>query len=258
MGLKNFANVLKACTRAGSPGELLKLLVEVAPQLRAIAVAFAPALAPAVIAPAPAPAPTLARPAAAPATAEVVTTPKREPKLTEKGKEWAEARRKAEADENVGVARATSNELPGACPSIAPLGGAEPVVQLPLETPKSLFFDGWGTFFSTLIDVMAAELAGEVGKARKGCVDVLGRCEDLLERLPPMDVVKFLFAAPLAGEHASAKVRHDKDVLTPDKAELRFRGAVSLLQEGPRKVKSKGGPQGTGGGAQEGFPRSST
>ena len=105
--------------------------------------AFAPGLAPAVIAPAPAPAPTLARPAAAPATAEVVTTPKREPKLTEKGKEWAEARRKAEADENVDVARATSNELPGACPSIAPLGrGAEPVVQLPLETPKSLFFDG--------------------------------------------------------------------------------------------------------------------
>ena len=137
------------------------------------------------------------------------------------------------------VARATSNELPGACPSIAPLGGAEPVVQLPLETPKSLFFDGWGTFFSTLIDVMAAELAGEVGKARKGCVDVLGRCEDLLERLPPMDVVKFLFAAPLAGEHASAEVRHDKDVLTPDKAELRFRGAVLLLQKAQGKSNRK-------------------
>ena len=61
-------------------------------------------------------------------------------------------------------------------------------------------------------------------------MEVLSRCDNLLKQLPTMDVVKFLLAAPLDGEHSTVKTRHGKSKLSPKEAGRRFKAALSALQ----------------------------
>ncbi len=272
MGVKNFRDVIKAFTRAGLPSELVKLVVEVAPQFRAIAVAFAPDLAAAVappvaaavvVAPPPAVVAEIAQrkplPKEAVAAAPFVPSEPggtervakrfkpaesgtvRSRKQTEKGAGMAAARERAAAEEIETTKPATSKTLPGAHRPVAPLDADvdAAIRQLPVDTPMSLFFDGWGSFYATLLEIVAAVLADDNGKAKKGCIDVLARCEDVLVRLPPMTLVKFLLAAPLDGEHGTAKVRHEKSKLTPEQAKKRFEAAVLKVQKTSEKQKRK-------------------
>ena len=241
MGLHNFADTRDTLTRGGVLAGLLMYVVEVAPELRlAFARALAPA-APAPVAPAPvarAPLPQAAAAAAA-AVGVKVSARGRVVRQTDKGKAVAEALQENAARENADAAVPTTRKLPGVVSVVLPDVRAV-AQQLPADAPKSLFFDAWGSFYPVLCDVMAAVLACETNKARKGCIDVLARCENILSHLPPIDVVKFLFAAPLGGEHGTGKVRHESDKVSPEEAKQLFEKAVAVLQKaGPKKDRKR-------------------
>ena len=185
MGVTNFVELRKALERKGPWLQLLKHLVAVAPQTRGIVLAFRPDLAPApaavaaaavaaaaaaLVAPAPA-APAPSPQAEAPAEKKISTTRKsaRVVQQTDKGKEMAEAVRENVARRNADAADVPVGKLLPGADAVAPLDAdvAAGIQQLPVDTKKSLFFDGWGCFYNELLRALAAELAGDCGR-RKG------------------------------------------------------------------------------------------